>query len=100
MSIKRSFEHTNFSKDDNSELLDNGKNEIHSMPLKRYYRSRAHCNPLSHNDGFKYPLSPEAAGIRNPNRDRGVNIIVNEVSRVSEQSKRDMKCNFSNPPLL
>ena len=26
-------------------------------PRKRFYRSRAHCNPLSHNDGFSYPLS-------------------------------------------
>ena len=22
---------------------------------------KAHCNPLSHNDSFKYPLSPEEA---------------------------------------
>lgn len=36
--------------------------EIQAMPLKRFFRSRAHCNPLSHNDGFHYPLSPEAAG--------------------------------------
>ena len=28
------------------------------MPQKRFYRSRAHCNPLSHNDGFNYPISP------------------------------------------
>lgn len=28
------------------------------MPQKRHFRSRAHCNPLSHNDGFKYPLKP------------------------------------------
>jgi tRNA (guanine-N7-)-methyltransferase len=27
------------------------------MPHKRFYRSRAHCNPLSHNDGFQYPVS-------------------------------------------
>ena len=27
------------------------------MPQKRFYRSRAHCNPLSYNDGFKYPVS-------------------------------------------
>ena len=29
-----------------------------NMPKKRYFRSRAHCNPLSHNDGFKYPIEP------------------------------------------
>lgn len=32
------------------------------MPLKRFFRSRAHCNPLSHNDGFNYPIGPEKAG--------------------------------------
>jgi tRNA (guanine-N7-)-methyltransferase len=25
------------------------------MPKKRFYRQRAHCNPLSHNDNFEYP---------------------------------------------
>ena len=25
------------------------------MPQKKFYRSRAHCNPLSHNDTFEYP---------------------------------------------
>ena len=30
-----------------------------SMPKKRFFRSRAHCNPLSHNDGFEYPVNPE-----------------------------------------
>ena len=28
------------------------------MPRKCFYRSRAHCNPLSHNDSFDYPISP------------------------------------------
>jgi len=27
------------------------------MPQKKFYRSRAHCNPLSHNDTFSYPAS-------------------------------------------
>lgn len=27
-------------------------------PQKRNFRSRAHCNPLSHNDGFHYPVKP------------------------------------------
>ena len=27
-------------------------------PQKKFYRSRAHCNPLSHNDTFDYPLTP------------------------------------------
>lgn len=29
------------------------------MPRKCFYRSRAHCNPLSHNDSFSYPTTPE-----------------------------------------
>lgn len=32
-------------------------NEV-SMPKKRFFRSRAHCNPLSHNDSFLYPINP------------------------------------------
>jgi tRNA (guanine-N(7)-)-methyltransferase len=28
------------------------------MPQKKFYRSRAHCNPLSHNDTFDYPAHP------------------------------------------
>lgn len=28
------------------------------MPQKKFYRSRAHCNPLSHNDTFEYPFHP------------------------------------------
>eukprot|EP00554_Chaetoceros_debilis_P006901 CAMPEP_0194074160 /NCGR_PEP_ID=MMETSP0149-20130528/1364_1 /TAXON_ID=122233 /ORGANISM="Chaetoceros debilis, Strain MM31A-1" /LENGTH=288 /DNA_ID=CAMNT_0038754285 /DNA_START=85 /DNA_END=951 /DNA_ORIENTATION=- len=28
------------------------------MPQKKFYRSRAHCNPLSHNDTFDYPSHP------------------------------------------
>ena len=30
------------------------------MPKKRFFRTRAHCNPLSHNDGFSYPEEPDA----------------------------------------
>lgn len=29
-----------------------------NMPKKRFFRSRAHCNPLSHNNGFDYPINP------------------------------------------
>jgi tRNA (guanine-N7-)-methyltransferase len=36
-----------------SELLDESK-----MPKKRFFRTRAHCNPLSYNDGFSYPVCP------------------------------------------
>ena len=28
-------------------------------PQKKFYRQRAHCNPLSHNDAFEYPLKPD-----------------------------------------
>ena len=30
------------------------------MPQKRFYRSRAHCNPLSFNDSFEFPDRPES----------------------------------------
>lgn len=29
------------------------------MPKKRFFRTRAHCNPLSYNDGFAYPVAPD-----------------------------------------
>ena len=29
------------------------------MPQKKFYRQRAHCNPLAHNDSFQYPLVVE-----------------------------------------
>jgi tRNA (guanine-N7-)-methyltransferase len=29
------------------------------MPKKKFYRQRAHCNPLSHNDAFYYPRTPD-----------------------------------------
>lgn len=29
------------------------------MPQKKFYRQRAHCNPLSHNDAFIYPRRPD-----------------------------------------
>ena len=27
-------------------------------PQKRFYRQRAHCNPLAHNDSYDYPITP------------------------------------------
>ena len=29
------------------------------LPQKKFFRSRAHCNPLSHNNAVIYPKSPE-----------------------------------------
>ena len=29
------------------------------MPQKKFYRQRAHCNPLSHNDSYEYPRTPD-----------------------------------------
>lgn len=31
---------------------------IDVRPRKKYFRSRAHCNPLSYNDSFNYPTTP------------------------------------------
>ncbi|KAK8790911.1 hypothetical protein WA158_005542, partial [Blastocystis sp. Blastoise] len=37
----------------------NGESEkLTFRPLKRFFRQRAHCNPLSHNDSFEYPECP------------------------------------------
>jgi tRNA (guanine-N7-)-methyltransferase len=30
-----------------------------NRPQKKFYRQRAHCNPLSHNDAFDYPTRPD-----------------------------------------
>lgn len=30
-----------------------------NMPQKKFFRARAHCNPLSHNNSFNYPLTPK-----------------------------------------
>jgi tRNA (guanine-N7-)-methyltransferase len=30
-----------------------------AQPQKKFYRQRAHCNPLSHNDSFDYPRRPD-----------------------------------------
>lgn len=30
-----------------------------NMPQKKFYRQRAHCNPLAHNDTFEYPRTPQ-----------------------------------------
>ena len=55
---KRPFESANLEEEQGT--IESIK--VQAMPLKRYFRSRAHCNPLSHNDGFHYPLSPVTAG--------------------------------------
>ena len=39
-----------------STISDHGKAE---RPQKRFFRQRAHCNPLSRSEGFDYPMSPE-----------------------------------------
>ncbi|DAZ92442.1 TPA: hypothetical protein N0F65_000226 [Lagenidium giganteum] len=33
--------------------------QVIKAPQKKFFRSRAHCNPLSHNDSFEYPTTPE-----------------------------------------
>ena len=35
-----------------------GEEETSIYPQKKYFRSRAHCNPLSNNDVFSYPSCP------------------------------------------
>ncbi|CAM9252815.1 unnamed protein product [Ectocarpus sp. 8 AP-2014] len=41
-----------------------------AMPQKRFYRARAHVNPLSHNDCYEYPKTPKEMdwSVHYPNR--------------------------------
>jgi len=51
----------------NESSLSNKKRPINVVPItaegerpqKKFYRQRAHCNPLSHNDSFIYPHFPQ-----------------------------------------
>ena len=54
--------------------------DANNFPKKRFFRSRAHCNPLSHNDGFEYPLEAGEANWKVhyphvPEKDRVVRIL-------------------------
>ncbi|RYY82007.1 hypothetical protein EON63_14245 [archaeon] len=54
-SMKRSIEQIEASEQESKEEFNNDP----MRPQKRFFRSRAHCNPLSHNDSFAYPLNPD-----------------------------------------
>ena len=68
ISQKRPLDHDNNNdNNDNNNNNNNNKDTLDtvtpittdgSMPKKKFYRSRAHCNPLSHNDTFDYPMDP------------------------------------------
>jgi len=50
----------NYTSNANSITTNNNNDDDEiKMPKKKYFRTRAHCNPLSHNDGFSYPISPD-----------------------------------------
>lgn len=38
--------------------LGTGTSALDIRPRKKFFRSRAHCNPLSYNDSFNYPTTP------------------------------------------
>lgn len=40
-------------------MTEESKLDQNGMPKKRFFRSRAHCNPLSYNDSFDYPLTTQ-----------------------------------------
>jgi len=46
------------SSSSNTNSINHQAQHSHLMPQKKFYRSRAHCNPLSYNDGFQYPTTP------------------------------------------
>ena len=56
---------SNIKNDESNNMKPDWKQQLEAitpdgeMPQKRFYRSRAHCNPLSHNDAFDYPTSPD-----------------------------------------
>ena len=50
---KRSHEAIASDKASSAPITEEGE-----RPQKKFYRQRAHCNPLSHNDAFEYPIKP------------------------------------------
>ena len=74
-SVMNSDNTNNTSSNDNN--YDNSNNDEIKMPKKKYFRTRAHCNPLSNNDGFSYPLSPDQYNwqLHYPNIDISTTII-------------------------
>lgn len=51
-------------KEDDGDEDENNKRKLAitqegERPQKKFYRQRAHCNPLSHNDAFVYPVRPD-----------------------------------------
>jgi len=53
------------SKTTNSTSSSSSTNPI-ERPRKRFFRQRAHCNPLSRSDGFDYPQTPEDVSFWEP----------------------------------
>jgi len=49
---------TSATENEEKEAVPEPITEEGQMPQKKYYRSRAHCNPFSYNDGFEYPTTP------------------------------------------
>ena len=43
--------------DDTKTMEMKDEHDIADMPQKKFYRTRAHCNPLSFNDAFEYPVA-------------------------------------------
>lgn len=67
--MSSSSKDNNPSQDDNNKDSNNKDNDNNKKrpltaegvrPQKKFYRQRAHCNPLSHNDAFEYPVNPSA----------------------------------------
>jgi tRNA (guanine-N7-)-methyltransferase len=57
--MKRSAEEMTKGESTDAAVQKNNISESAKLPQKRFFRSRAHCNPLSHNDSFQYPAHPD-----------------------------------------
>uniref|UniRef100_A0A7S3NIJ4 tRNA (guanine-N(7)-)-methyltransferase n=1 Tax=Aureoumbra lagunensis TaxID=44058 RepID=A0A7S3NIJ4_9STRA len=71
---------------DSGNYVEKEEGSMNLYPQKKYFRSRAHCNPLANNDGFDYPKNPDERG----------NIFVNTSSRTGKNyiDYVDVGCGF------
>jgi tRNA (guanine-N7-)-methyltransferase len=58
--MKRPLEEGEKAENQPNESENNNGGVVSAMPKKKFFRTRAHCNPLSHNNSFEYPLNPQA----------------------------------------
>jgi tRNA (guanine-N7-)-methyltransferase len=60
-------------------------------PQKKFYRQRAHCNPLSHNTSFDYPRTPSQIDWT---KDHYPNLVASETTPTIAPTVLDIGCGF------